>query len=103
MRGCIVNKCYTALANNLLHEIAPQAEVILYGAQAKGDAEIDSDVDLLILVDKDKLTSQDVVAITYPLYDLELLENVMVSPLVYTKKQWEERPFRTPYLCECDE
>ncbi|WP_297900673.1 nucleotidyltransferase domain-containing protein [uncultured Parabacteroides sp.] len=71
---------------NLLHEIVPQAGIILYGSQARGDVEMDSDVDLLILVDKDKLIYQDVVGITYPLYDLELLENVTISPLIYTKK-----------------
>lgn len=81
----------------MIHRIAPEAEIILYGSQARGDAGPDSDIDLLILVDKEKLSYQDVVAITYPLYDLELTENVVISPLVYTKKQWESRPFQTPF------
>lgn len=82
---------------DLLHKIAPQAEVILYGSLARGDADMNSDVDLLILVDKEKLSYQDVIDITYPLYDLELSENVTISPLVYTKRQWENRPFQTPF------
>jgi len=81
----------------ILHRIDPQAEVILYGSEARGDATVESDIDILILVDKEKLTYQDVISFTYPLYDLELTENVRISPIVYTRKQWNNRPFKTPF------
>ena len=81
----------------MLHPIAPEVDINFYGSQAKENVGLDSDIGLLILVDKEKLSYQDVVAITYPLYDLELTENVTISPLVYTKKQWESRPFQTPF------
>ena len=82
-----------------LQKVAPTAEVILYGSEARGDAQENSDIDLLILVEKEEITNQDIVNIAYPLYELEEVFNyqVNISPLVYTRNQWYGRPFRTPF------
>ena len=84
---------------NVLRQVAPAAEVILYGSEARGEAHVDSDIDLLILVEKEKVTNQDIINIANPLYDLEAEFDfqITISPLIYSRKQWYDRPFRTPF------
>ena len=81
----------------LMRRLFPTAEVILYGSEARDEARPDSDIDLLILVDGDKLTLAQEDAITTPLYELELQTGVAISPIVMLKKQWESRPMITPF------
>ena len=81
----------------LMQRLFPAAEVILYGSEARNEARPDSDIDLLILVDGDKLTLSQEDAITTPLYELELQTGVAISPIVMLKKQWANRPMITPF------
>ena len=77
--------------------MAPTAKTILYGSQARNEARSDSDIDLLILLDGEKMTLKDEESITLPLYELELKTGVSISPIVTLKKLWERRPI-TPHL-----
>lgn len=76
---------------------APDAKVLLYGSEARGDSNNNSDIDLLILLNKDKITLDDEEKITYPIYLLELKTGILISPMVIPKKNWENRPFKTPF------
>ena len=63
-----------------LLQVAPGAKVILFGSRARNDARSDSDWDILILVDKNKLDPDDFDRISYPLYELGWKINEMISP-----------------------
>jgi uncharacterized protein len=82
---------------NTVRSIDPTATVILYGSFARGDNNKNSDLDLLILIDKDKLTPQDTKNIKYPLYDIEFETGQIISPLVLTRSDWENRHRITPF------
>ncbi|MDX1943080.1 MAG: nucleotidyltransferase domain-containing protein [Saprospiraceae bacterium] len=74
----------------------PTAEVIVFGSYARGEQRSDSDIDVLILVDKSELTLEEEKCIKYPLYDLEFETGQIISPLVLTKEDWEKRHAVTP-------
>ena len=81
----------------LVRQAAPTSETILFGSEARGEARPDSDIDRLILLDGDKMTLAREEEVTLPLYELELETGVEISPIVMLKKQWENRPFKTPF------
>ena len=75
----------------------PNAILILYGSYARGDYREDSDLDILVLVDKDKITRTDQKRIKYPLYDIEFDTGTIICPLVFSKKDWETKHRNTPF------
>lgn len=76
---------------------APNAVLVLYGSYARGTNTEESDIDLLILIDKDKISWPEEKQITYPLYDIEFETGTRISPVVLSKKDWESRHKITPF------
>jgi len=64
--------------------------VWLYGSRARGDAKPDSDWDLLLLLDKDKIEDDDFRRFCYPLIEFGWTFGADLSPQMYTKKEWKE-------------
>ncbi len=75
----------------------PDAQIILYGSRAKGIARDDSDWDLLILLNKEKITPEIEESVTYPLYDLEIEFGEVISPMVYSLNEWNSKYKITPF------
>ena len=81
------------------HVIAtePKAEIILYGSYARGENTVDSDIDLLIILDIEKITGEIEKRVTYPLYDIEFDTGEIISPFVVSRKKWESQHKITPF------
>jgi len=75
----------------------PSAKIYLYGSRARGTMKADSDWDLLILLNKDKITTDMEKNLAYPLYDLEFEIGEVISPLVYSEKEWNTKHRVTPF------
>jgi predicted nucleotidyltransferase len=76
-----------------IRTVDPTADVILFGSRARGDAEDDSDYDLLILTDGDAgLQSED--RFRQSLYPLELETGAVLTVMAYNRKVWESALYR---------
>lgn len=73
----------------------PSATIILFGSNARGQSNKQSDID--ILVDNDNLTYSDEQRIKYPLYDLEFETGKVISPIIFSRNDWETRHTITPF------
>ena len=76
-----------------LRSIAPGAKAMLFGSRARGDAREDSDWDILILIDKDRVGNDDFDKIAYPLVELGWTIGECISPVMYTLKDWLKYSF----------
>lgn len=76
-----------------LKTLPPSSSLILYGSRARGDYNDNSDWDLLILLDKPELTDSDYDNVSFPFTLLGWNIGELISPQMYTKKEWESISF----------
>ena len=95
----MIKNNYISSINDRNHEKGgnSKAKTILYGSEARGDAREDSDIDLLVLLDKEHPTLEDENVVRTPLCELEIRTGVLINPYIISRKAWENRPFKTPF------
>ncbi|MCD7937706.1 MAG: nucleotidyltransferase domain-containing protein [Tannerellaceae bacterium] len=70
-------------------KVLPNDRLILFGSQARNEANEESDWDLLIILDKPKREPTDFDTYVYPFVELGWEFNEMINPLLYTTQEWE--------------
>ena len=81
----------------IILEIEPDARIILYGSRARGNPHPESDWDIVILLNKDIVSKETENSISDNLFDLELETGEVISPMVYTIKDWNSKYRVTPF------
>jgi len=85
------------LIKQLGREILPKdAELLLFGSQARNDERPDSDWDLLILINGERISNDDFNQMVFPFISLGWSLNVEINPVAYTYGQWQQRRI-TPF------
>lgn len=80
------------LIRTTIREVEPNAQIILYGSRARGDAHKGSDWDVLVIVDKPRLTVEEKGNIENPVWDKGLGMGEEINVFAHSKKQWEQAP-----------
>ena len=81
--------------------IEPDAEIILFGSEARGTASKHSDIDLLILINRE-LTYKEKDQLYEPLYRLELETGKIISPFILSKGEWKDQSRKSLFYYEVE-
>ena len=70
-----------------VHDMEPEAEIILYGSRSRGDATSESDWDILVLVDG-SITDERTDRIRHRLYEVEWESGEVISSIIRSREEW---------------
>jgi len=70
--------------------------LVLYGSQARGDAEAGSDIDVLVVLEGEVEPTLEIARTEFDVADLSLERNVVITCLFVSREQYERE--RSPLL-----
>ena len=82
------NRVLDSIKRSLAEHLPKEGRALLFGSQARGDAQVDSDWDILILLNKEKLEPSDYDEVSFPLTMLGWDLGEGINPIMYTMKEW---------------
>ncbi|MDZ7774310.1 MAG: nucleotidyltransferase domain-containing protein [Bacteroidales bacterium] len=75
----------------------PDAEIVLFGSRARGDAKIESDWDILILLNVESVSRQMEKMFREAIFEVELQTGEGISTFVFSKNEWDNKHAHTPF------
>lgn len=85
----VLTKSVISCCHKILSSKYPNSEMILYGSRARNSANIESDIDLLILL-PEEVKAEMRIDIHDMLYDIALSEDVVISVIVKSVSKWNQ-------------
>jgi len=83
----------------LLQERVPLHDLILFGSRARGDAEPESDMDVLVVLG-DEADAEAREAVSDCAWEAGFDAGIVVVPMVFTRSEWERGPERHSLLAQ---
>lgn len=82
---------------NLLRDKVKLHQAILFGSRARGDADPESDMDILVILDEEQTSSvRDIVSDCA--WQVGFDSGLVVAPVVFSREEWENGPERSSLL-----
>lgn len=93
---CSIQEMKSGIQKIAKSKLPKDVSIYLYGSRARGDNREDSDWDILILLNKECISTDDFNNIAYPIVELGWTLNASISPQLYTFDEWKKMSFM-PY------